>query len=74
MATLLHLVKGPLTDVAAAAIRQQVAAGDRVTVVRLEGAPAPDLPSGVHVRRTPEELPYTALVELVFEADRVIAW
>ena len=74
MATLLHLVKGPLTDVAAATIRQQAAAGDRVTVVRLEGAPAPELPAGVDVRRAPEELPYPDLLDLVFEADRVIAW
>ena len=74
MATVLHLVKGPLTDVATAAIREQAAAGDRVTVVRLEGAPAPELPAGVDVRRAPEDLPYTNLLELVFEADRVIAW
>ena len=74
MATLLHLMKGPLTDVAATVIRQQAAAGDRVTVVRLGGAPAPALPAGVDVRRAPEELPYTDLLDLVFEADRVIAW
>ena len=74
MATVLHLVKGPLTDIAVESVRQQVAAGDRVTVIRLEGAPAPELPDGIDVRRTPEDLPYTDLLDLVFDADRVIAW
>ena len=74
MATVLHLVKAPLTAVGVESIRQQTEAGDRVTVIRLEGAPAPEVPGGVDVRRAPEDVSYTDLLDLVFEADRVIAW
>ena len=74
MATVLHLVTGPPGPIAMASIRQQVAAGDRVTVIRLEGAPAPEVPSGVAVRRVPEDVPYADLLDFVFEADQVIAW
>lgn len=74
MATVLHLVKGPASALAVEAIRQQVAAGDRVTIVRLEGAPPPDAPPGVPVRRVPDDVSYADLLDLVFEADQVIAW
>jgi hypothetical protein len=74
MATVLHLVKGPASAVALEAIRQQIAAGDRVTVVRLEGADAQDVPAGVGVLRVPDDLAYADLLDLVFAADQVIAW
>ena len=74
MATVLHLVKGPASAVALEAIRQQTTAGDRVTVIRLEGADAPDVPATVSVRRVPEDLAYADLLDLVFAADQVIAW
>lgn len=74
MASVLHLVKGTASALALEAIRRQIMAGDRVTVIRLEGAAAPDVPAAVDVRRVPEDLPYTDLLDLVFEADQVIAW
>jgi hypothetical protein len=74
MAIVLHLVKRQAGAVALATIRQQVAAGDRVTVVPLEGAPAPEMPDGVVVRRVPGDVTYDGLLDLVFEADQVLAW
>jgi hypothetical protein len=74
MPIVLHLIKGTASAVALEAIRQQIAAGERVTVVRLEGAAAPDVPAAVDVRRVPDDLGYADLLDLVFEADQVIAW
>ncbi|HXG05031.1 MAG TPA: hypothetical protein VNO23_16665 [Candidatus Binatia bacterium] len=74
MAGVLHLVKSPDVGLARAAIEQQLRAGDRVSVALLHGAPAPDVPAGVPLFRVPEEVPYDRLLELIFEADQVVAW
>jgi hypothetical protein len=74
MARALHLLKGDDSSLAAATISRQVAAGDTVTVVALHGAALPTLPSGVVVRRAPDELSWDALLEAMFQADQVIAW
>jgi hypothetical protein len=74
MAAVLHLVKSADAGLARAAIEHQVQAGDRVSVALLHGAPAPDVPAGVPVFRVPEEVPYERLLELIFEADQVVAW
>jgi hypothetical protein len=79
MAAILHLLKAEASPIALETIRQQTASGERVTVVLLEGAkpPAPegraDAP-GFAVRRVPGDLGYTQLLDLIFEADQVIAW
>jgi hypothetical protein len=74
MARTLHLLKENDSSLAAATIARQVAAGDTVSVVTLHGAAVPTLPSGVVVRRVPDELSWDALLQALFEADQVIAW
>ena len=74
MALVLHLLKGPPSPVAGATIARELENGDRVLVALVEGAPAPALPEGVTTHRVPEELSYSSLLELIFEADQVIAW
>lgn len=76
MATFLHLVKRDSDVLAAAVIESSLREADaRVTVVLLEGATAPSLPSGVAVRRlAPGDLDYAGLLDLVFAHDHVIAW
>ncbi len=74
MARLLHLVKAGDAALATATIARQVAAGDTVTVALLPGAPAAEFPGPARVVRVPEEAPYATLLELIFEADRVVAW
>lgn len=74
MGSVLHLLKGGDSHLAEAAIASQVAAGDRVTVALLHGAPAPALPPGVRLVRVPDDLPYAGLLEAIFEADQVITW
>jgi hypothetical protein len=74
MAKALHLLKGEQSELAAATMAGQLAAGDHVTVVALPGAAVGDLPPGLVVRRVPEELSWEQLLEAMFEADQVIAW
>jgi hypothetical protein len=74
MASILHLLKGVDTALAATVIAQHALAGERVTVVLLPGGAAPTLPPGVPVRRLPDDLSYAQLVDLVFESDHVITW
>ena len=74
MASALHLLKGSDVDLALATLASQLAAGDRVTVALLHGAPSPKLPPGVQVHRVPEDLSYDQLLDLIFESDRVTAW
>lgn len=74
MGAILHLVKSADAGLARAAIEHQVQAGDQVSVALLHGAPAPELPAGVRVLRVPEEVPYEGLLDLIFEADQVVAW
>jgi hypothetical protein len=46
-----------------------------VTVVLLAGAVAPALAPDITVRRLADgDLDYSALLDLIFEADRVITW
>jgi hypothetical protein len=49
--------------------------GATVTVVLLDAADPPALPLGVRVRHlSPSDLDYSALLDLIFESDRVINW
>ena len=76
MATFLHLVKRDSASLAGPVIESNLReAGARVTVVLLDGAPAPTLPAGVAVRRlAPGDLDYVGLLDLVFAHDHVITW
>ena len=71
MAAVLHLLKTPASPLALETIREQIAAGDRVTLVLLDDASAPAV-ADVAVRRVPGEFDYAHLLDLVFEADQVI--
>lgn len=70
----LHLWKGGDPALAVAAMAREVAQGERVTLAVLHGAPAPAVGPAVIVTRVPEELSWDALLELIFQADRVVAW
>jgi hypothetical protein len=76
MARVLHLWKADAPAAAADILAAAAArAGDEHTVVLLAGAAPPALPAGVAVRRlAPEDLDHAALLDLIFAADRVIAW
>lgn len=74
MATVVHLVRGAADTLAASTIERAVDAGDHVTLVLLEGALELPHPARVAIRRVPEELSYSELLDLVFAADQVIAW
>ena len=74
MAQALHVLKGGDSALALATIERQLAAGDRVTVALLPGAPPPPLPAGVAVHRVPDEWSYERLLDAVFEADHVATW
>jgi len=74
MARVLHLLKGGDIALALAAIERQAAAGDSVSVVVLQGAPAPTVPAGVRVLRVPDDAPYGVLLEEIFAADQVVTW
>jgi hypothetical protein len=45
-----------------------------VTVVVLDGAPAPALPATARLRRLGHDLDHTGLLELIFSHDRVVSW
>ena len=76
MAAFLHLVKRDSPPLARSVIAAQGASADaRVTVVLLDGSDAPDVPSGVAVRRLAgDDLSYDNLLDLIFEADHVLTW
>ncbi|MBI2204092.1 MAG: hypothetical protein HYU41_09605 [Candidatus Rokubacteria bacterium] len=74
MATVLHLLKAGGHPLADETMRREVAAGDRVTVALLDGAASAGVPAGVRRVRVPEDVSYSQLLDLVFEAERVIAW
>jgi hypothetical protein len=74
MATVLHLLKSADATLPRTVIERHVGAGDRVTVALLSGAPAPALPPGVTIRRVSSDLSYSALLDLIFEADHVLTW
>lgn len=74
MARALHLLHGDRAALAGDVIARQLAAGDEVTVVLLDAAPAPILPAGAAVRRVSTGLPWREVLELIFAADHVTAW
>ena len=76
MAAFLHLLKADSAALAASVVGSNLReAGARVTVVLLEGAPAPTLPAGVAVRRLADgDLDYKGLLDLIFAHDHVITW
>jgi hypothetical protein len=76
MARVLHLWKADAAPLAAGVLAAAVATpGDEHTLVQLDGTPPPALPATVRVRRlAPDDLDYAGLVDLIFEADRVVAW
>ena len=74
MAAVLHLLKGADATLARAVLDRQLREGDRVTVVLLPGSGAPELPSGVVIRRLNGDLTYGQLVDLIFEVDQVVTW
>jgi hypothetical protein len=76
MATFLHLVKADSASLAASVIETTARASDaEVTVVLLDGAAPPALPSAVRVRRLgANDLDYSGLLDLIFESDHVITW
>lgn len=73
-ATVLHLWKGGEPGLAVATMARQAARGDRVTLAVLHGVPPPPVGAGIAVTRVPEELPWEGLLELIFQADQVVAW
>jgi hypothetical protein len=76
MAAVLHLLKRdspPLAAPVIDAMRRETEGP--VTVVLLAGAMAPALAPDITVRRLADgDLDYSALLDLIFEADRVITW
>ena len=76
MAGVLHLLKRDSSLLAAPvidAMRRETESP--VTVVLLAGAVAPALAPDITVRRFADgDLDYAALLDLIFEADRVITW
>jgi hypothetical protein len=76
MASFLHLIKGDSAAMATSVIEANRREPDaRVTVVLLDGTPAPSLPAGVTVRRLADgDLDYAGLLDLVFAHDHVVTW
>jgi len=76
MAGVLHLLKRDASPLAAPvidAMRRETESP--VTVVLLAGAVAPALAPDITVRHLADgDLDYSALLDLIFEADRVITW
>ena len=77
MTDMLHLLRKDSTSLALPVIERAAAAspGADITVVLLDSAPAPALPSGICLRRLGAgDLDYSALLDLIFEVDHVVAW
>jgi hypothetical protein len=75
MARVLHLLPRAEAPLAATVIRQDLDAGDDVTVALLaDAAPTSPLREGARVRRVPADWSYDRLLEEIFVADRVITW
>ena len=76
MPGVLHLLKPDSASLAVPVIHaMRGEANASVTVVLLPGAVPPALPPGITVRRlAPGDLDYAGLLDLIFEADRVIGW
>jgi len=76
MASTLHLLKRDSPAAAVPVIAAQCGDAEaRVTVVLLDAsAPAPALPERASVRRLGVDLDHSALLDLIFDHDRVVAW
>lgn len=76
MAGVLHLLKRDSPPLAAPVIDAMRRGTDApVTVVLLAGAAVPALAPDITVRRLADgDLDYSALLDLIFQADRVITW
>ena len=76
MAGVLHLLKRDASPLAAPVINAMRRKTEHpVTVVLLADAVAPALAPDITVRRLADgDLDYAALLDLIFEADRVITW
>lgn len=76
MASFLHLIKADSPMLASPVIEaHRREPGARVTVVLLDAAAPPTLAPDVSVRRLAEDdLDYSGLLDLIFEADHVVAW
>jgi hypothetical protein len=76
MPRFLHLVKADSAALATSVIEAHCRQpGAEVTVVLLDGDSPLTLPARAQVRRLGDhDLPYSALVDLIFESDHVMAW
>jgi hypothetical protein len=75
MSRILHLFKGTDASLALPVVdTQRRQPGAAVTVVLLPGAPVPELPEGVTVRRLDHDCSYSDLLDLIFESDHVLTW
>ncbi len=76
MARFLHLLKGDSAALARPVIEENSREAEAtVTVVLLDGAASASLPDAVIVHRLGAgDLDYSALLDLIFEADHVITW
>jgi len=72
----LHLVGPDASPLAASVIGAEAGhEGATVTVALLDGASPPALPPGVSIVAVDPDAPgYAALLDLIFESDRVTAW
>jgi hypothetical protein len=73
MVRYLHLVGAEPNSLTAGVIAHPEAGAD-VTVVLLDGATPPALPAGARLLRLGQDVDYSRLLDLIFEADHVIAW
>jgi hypothetical protein len=75
MGRILHLLPRASVPLAATVIRQDLDAGDEVTIALLaDAAVGTALPTGVRLHRVPADWSYDELLEQIFAADRVITW
>ena len=76
MPRVLHLWKADASPLAGGVLAAAlVAPGDEHTVVVVDDSAPPPVPPGVPVRRLAAgDLDYAGLLDLVFAADRVVAW
>jgi len=73
MARELHLLKADAPGLAGSLIAR-AADTATVTVVLLDASEPPPLPAAVRVLRLGAEVDYGGVLDLMFEADRVVAW
>ena len=76
MARFLHLVKADSPSLAGSVIDANAReSGAHVTVILLHGATPPALPPTVEIHRlAPDDLDYSAVLDLIFQSDHVVAW